>query len=87
MFLAVSEATSASPYFKLLNMRLIHFDNRRDRLDSGLAVVANWKTDKELVARGLDPKTFISTSAARTIMQRKDRSIWHNPFKSGLFAG
>jgi hypothetical protein len=78
----VGEATSSSPTFRLLNMRLIHFDNRRDRLESGLAVVANWKTDKELVAWARSQNLYLYIGRENH-HAKEDRSIWHNPFKSG----
>ncbi len=78
----VGEATSSSPSFRLLNMRLVHFDNRRDRLESGLAVVANWKTDKELVAWARSQNLYLYIGRENH-HAKEDRSIWHNPFKSG----
>lgn len=58
------------------------FDNRRDQLESGLASVANWKTDKELMtwARSHGLYLYIGRENHRA---KEDRSIWHNPFKSG----
>jgi hypothetical protein len=58
------------------------FDNRRELLKSGLAAVANWKTDKELVlwARSHHLYLYIGRENHHA---KEDRSIWHNPFKSG----
>ena len=58
------------------------FDNRRDQLESGLAVVANWKKDKELVAWARSHHLYLYIGRENH-HAKEDRSIWHNPFKSG----
>ncbi|MDQ1286231.1 MAG: hypothetical protein QG663_1664 [Thermodesulfobacteriota bacterium] len=58
------------------------FDNRRELLKTGLAAVANWKTDKELVAWARSQHLYLYI-CRENHHAKEDRSIWHNLFKSG----
>ncbi len=57
-------------------------DDRRERLESGLAAVANWKTDKELVASARSQHFYVYIGRENH-HPKEDRSIWHIPFKYG----
>jgi hypothetical protein len=58
----------------------IQFDNRKQQLEAGRAVVANWKTDKELIAWAKTRGLYLYVGSENSYA-KEQRSIWHNPFR------
>jgi len=58
------------------------FDNRREQLENGFTVVANWKLDKELIAWAKSRDLYVYIGRENYHAKEKC-SPWHNPFKGG----